>query len=54
MDNLYSQHRPRSVNNATLSFFTSSERRELVEKLELFLNVHFSSVTTIVSAELEH
>ena len=28
----YSQHRPRSVNNANLSIFTSSEQRELAEK----------------------
>ena len=29
-------------NNATLSIFTSSERRELAEKWELLLNVDFS------------
>ena len=50
----YFQHRPRSVNNATLSIFTSSKRRKLAERWELFLNVDFSSDTTIVSAELEH
>ena len=44
----------RSVNNATLSIFTSSARRELAEMWELFLNVDFSSVTTIVLAELDH
>ena len=32
---------PRSVNNATLSIFTSSERRELAERWELFHNVDF-------------
>ena len=43
---------PRSVNNATLSIFTSSERRELAERWELFLNVDFNSDTTIVLAEM--
>ena len=32
----YYQNRPGSVNNATLSIFTSSGRRELVERWELF------------------
>ena len=27
-----SEHRPRSVNNVTLSIFTSSQRRELAER----------------------
>ena len=49
----YSQYRPHFVNNATLSIFTSSGRRELVERWELFLYVDFSSDTKIVSAELE-
>ena len=58
MNNLFSQqypqHRPHSVNNTTRSIFTSSEQRELAERWELFLNVDFSSDTTIVLAELEH
>ena len=32
----------------------SSERREFAERRELFLNVDFSSDTTIALAELEH
>ena len=39
----YSQHRPRSVNNATLSIST----------LNLLRGVNFNSDTTVVLAELE-
>ena len=47
---LYSQHRPRSVSNATLSIFASSKRRELAESCFLTL-ISAQTVLTLQSFE---